>query len=76
MGQDKRKPGPKPETIRVEGDVDWKDALKHALGKPSPAKCDHPSLSREVAGFQKTGDWVCPKSSYGKRTSSFCNLMA
>ena len=33
----KRKPGPKPEVVKIEGD--WKDAVKHALkrGKP-PAK--------------------------------------
>ena len=32
--QTKNKSGPKPETLRIEsGEVDWKDALKHAMGK-------------------------------------------
>jgi len=31
-------PGPKPETLKLEGDVDWKYALRHAMGKPKPEK--------------------------------------
>ena len=33
----KKKRGPKTHTTRAEG-VDWKDALKHAMGKPKPKK--------------------------------------
>jgi len=32
------KPGPKPETLKLEGDVDWKDALRHAMSKPKADK--------------------------------------
>lgn len=58
------KPGPKPETIKIEdGEVDWKDALKHAMGKPKvdPATCkhEHEHVSKEVIFGQKTGDRVC-----------------
>lgn len=36
MPEEKPKPGPKPETLRIEeGEVDWKDALKHAMDKPA-----------------------------------------
>lgn len=31
----KRQPGSKPKRLKAEG-VDWKDTLKHALGKPKP----------------------------------------
>lgn len=31
----KHKPGPKPESVKAEG-VDWKDAMRHAMGKPKP----------------------------------------
>ena len=31
-----RKPGPKPETLKVEGD--WKDAVKHAMKRGKPPK--------------------------------------
>jgi hypothetical protein len=36
----KKKPGPKPDTLKVEGD--WKDAVQHALkrGKPPKPKSD------------------------------------
>ncbi len=30
-----KRPGRKPKRLTAEG-VDWKDALKHALGKPKP----------------------------------------
>ncbi len=32
-----KQPGPKPETFKAEG-VDWKDAIRHALGKKKPEK--------------------------------------
>jgi len=31
----KAKPGPKPETLKIEGD--WKDAVKHAMKRGNPA---------------------------------------
>jgi len=35
MAKEPTKPGPRPETLRIEeGEVDWKQALKHAMGKP------------------------------------------
>jgi hypothetical protein len=38
----KEKPGPKPETLKIEGD--WKDAVSKALkrGKPEKQKHDDP----------------------------------
>jgi len=32
----KAKPGPKPDTVKVEGD--WKDAVAHALKRGKPPK--------------------------------------
>jgi hypothetical protein len=32
----KKRPGKKPETLKIEGD--WKDAVKRALQKPVPKK--------------------------------------
>lgn len=32
----KKKPGPKPETLKIEGD--WKDAMKKALKRGKPPK--------------------------------------
>jgi hypothetical protein len=32
----KKKRGPKPETLKVEGD--WKEAVKHALSRGKPRK--------------------------------------
>ena len=32
----KKTPGPKPETVKIEGD--WKDAVKKALGRGKPPK--------------------------------------
>jgi hypothetical protein len=39
----KKKRGPKPETLKIEGD--WKDAVGHALkrGKPPKAKPSKPT---------------------------------
>lgn len=34
----KRKPGPKPESLKIEGD--WKDAVKTALERGKPPKGD------------------------------------
>jgi hypothetical protein len=34
----KRLPGPKPETLKIEGD--WKDAVKHALKRGKPPESD------------------------------------
>lgn len=31
----KSKPGPKPDTLKIEGD--WQDAMKKSLGKKKPA---------------------------------------
>jgi hypothetical protein len=31
-----KQPGPKPETLAIEGD--WKDAIKKSLGKKSPVE--------------------------------------
>jgi hypothetical protein len=32
----KKKPGPKPETVKIEGD--WKDALRQAMKRGKPPK--------------------------------------
>lgn len=32
---DKKKPGPKPENIAAQ-DIDWKDAMEHALNTSKP----------------------------------------
>ncbi len=32
----KAKPGPKPETLKIEGD--WKDAVKHVMTRGKPPK--------------------------------------
>lgn len=57
------KPGPKPEIIKLEQDVEWTDALKHMMGKPKPkqgwGECEHPHITREVVAGQKTGECVC-----------------
>ena len=34
-GHPQKRPDPIPESLSVDN-VDWKDALKHALGKPKP----------------------------------------
>lgn len=47
MSQHKYKPGPKPDTVRVEGDVDWKDALKHAMGKGKEDKKQKPEEDKK-----------------------------
>jgi hypothetical protein len=36
----KKKPGPKPETLKVEGD--WKNAMKKALQRGKPKKTGGP----------------------------------
>lgn len=36
MKEKKKTRGPKPEVLKLETPVDWKDAMKHALGKPKP----------------------------------------
>jgi len=37
----KEKPGPKPETLKLEGD--WGDAVKHALERGKPPKAGRKS---------------------------------
>jgi len=36
----KAKPGPKPETLKIEGD--WKDAVRHAMKRGKPRQGNEP----------------------------------
>jgi len=44
MAEEPAKPRSGPQILRIEeGEVDWKDALKHAMSKDKPKDGDQPS---------------------------------
>lgn len=50
----KKKPGPKAETVKVEGD--WKDAVKHALKRGKPPTETETANGKGIARANQTND--------------------